>query len=402
MDLLKSRNISRYFTLIASFVIMLCLGGVYAWSIIASELIDKYSFSATQTQIIFGILIASFPVTMIFVGQLAKKIKPKYIGFISSLFFIVGYLSASYSKGNFIIYLIGLGLLTGVSTGFGYWVSLTIPVQLFPEKKGLITGITAAGFGLGSVVLSNIAEILLKNGKSVDQLLLIIGISYSIVIFIFSNLIIYESQLKNNNSNIAEREQIKFYKSKIFYKLLVGILLGTFAGLLVIGSLKLIGEQGNISTKYLVFGVSLLSIANFLGRLSWGFLSDKFEASFNIFLALLVQAIGILFLDLFLVSEITFLIYCFIIGFGFGGNFVLFAKETAHIFGVNKIGTIYPYVFLGYAIAGILGPLSGGALFDIAGNYTNAIYLATFMSLLGSLLFLQHYIKERKLAKLKK
>jgi OFA family oxalate/formate antiporter-like MFS transporter len=37
-------------------------------------------------------------------------------------------------------------------------------------------------------------------------------------------------------------------------------------------------------------------------------------------------------------------------GFGFGGNFVLFAKETAQIFGVQKHGLIYPYVLLGYAI----------------------------------------------------
>ncbi len=31
---------------------------------------------------------------------------------------------------------------------------------------------------------------------------------------------------------------------------------------------------------------------------------------------------------------------------GFGGNFVLFAKETAQVFGVQKLGLIYPYVGL--------------------------------------------------------
>ncbi len=65
----------RYLTLLTSFFIMICIGSVYAWSIIASELIEEYNFTVSQSQIIFGALIAIFPVTMIFVGQLRDKIK---------------------------------------------------------------------------------------------------------------------------------------------------------------------------------------------------------------------------------------------------------------------------------------------------------------------------------------
>ena len=32
----------------------------------------------------------------------------------------------------------------------------------------------------------------------------------------------------------------------------------------------------------------------------------------------------------------------------------------ATVFGVTNLGLVYPYVFLGYAIAGIAGPFSGG------------------------------------------
>ena len=66
---------------------------------------------------------------------------------------------------------------------------------------------------------------------------------------------------------------------------------------------------------------------------------------------------------------------------------MLFAKETAQIFGVKNLGIVYPYVFLGYAIAGIAGPLSGGLLYDLSGTYSYAIILASVMSFVGSLLF---------------
>jgi MFS transporter, OFA family, oxalate/formate antiporter len=95
-------------------------------------------------------------------------------------------------------------------------------------------------------------------------------------------------------------------------------------------------------------------------------------------------------------TDATYMILSFLIGFGFGGNFVLFAKETAQVFGVQKLGVIYPYVLLGYAIAGIAGPALGGMLFDFSDSFFYAIILASVMSLVGSLLFLRQFIIARR------
>jgi len=382
----------KYLTVLASFIIMLCIGSVYAWSIFASELIEKFNFSTFQSQVIFGILIAVFPITMIFVGQLSKKISFKYFGYISGLLFFAGYFIAGNSQGDFAIILLGIGVFAGMATGFGYWAALTSPAQWFPEKKGLITGIAAAGFGLGAVLMSEMTERILTGGKDVLQLLKIVGISYGLIIFILSSLI-YQIQnpLNGKEEPIKIRDLLGL---KIFKKLFLGIFLGTFSGLLIIGSLKIIGGQYNISNHYLILGVSLFAIANFLGRLLWGSLSDYIGASPSIFLALVFQSISIILLNIIDLSDISYLIIAFLIGLGFGGNFVLFAKETAQVFGVSNLGIIYPYVFLGYSIAGITGPIFGGLLFDISGTYFYPVFLASIMSFAGSLLFLkQMYLK---------
>ena len=386
---------NRYFTVFASFIIMLCIGSVYAWSIIASELIRHYHFSASQAQVIFGTLIAIFPTSMILAGHLGKKIKFRYLGYISGLLFFAGYLIASYSVGSFIIILTGIGVVGGIATGFGYWVALTSPVQLFPEKKGLITGIAAAGFGLGAVFMSEISERILSEGKGVLQLLSIIGIAYGLIIITFSNFI-YQHQSKLNSDIAKPVKLTDFIHTNIFKKLFLGMFLGTFAGLLIIGSLKIIGEQGNLTNHYLILGVSFFAVANFLGRLFWGILSDYIGSSLGIFGALLFQSLAIVCLNIFPLSGITFVVLAFFIGFGFGGNFVLFARETAQVFGVRSLGIIYPYVFLGYAIAGIAGPYLGGVLFDFSGAYLFSIFLASAMSLAGSLLFLMNYMQGRK------
>lgn len=384
----------KYLTTVTSFIIMLCLGGVYAWSIIASELIEKYDFSASQTQLIFGVLIAIFPVTMILTGSISKKIKHRYFGLISGFLFLSGFWLASYSKGNFLLVFAGIGILSGIATGLGYWVSLTAPVQFFPERKGLVTGIAAAGFGLGAVFMSQVSELLLKSGYSVLELLRIVGLIYGMIIVVTSNFI-YQTQ--NASGNQDEQPKIShLVHSTIFRKLFFGIFLGTFAGLLIIGSLRIIGAHNSISNHNLILGISLFAITNFLGRLTWGFLSDHLGASLSIFLGLLFQSTSIIALNLSPLTDTMYLIIASSIGFGFGGNFVLFAKETAQIYGVKNLGITYPYVFLGYAIAGIAGPFSGGIIYDLTGSFYYGIMLASIMSLMGSLLFLKHYLQNER------
>ncbi len=365
---------------------MLCLGSIYAWSIIALELIKSYFFSASQSQLVFGTSILIFPLTMIIIGRSKLNIHPRLIGYLAGVFFFLGYLLSGFSAGNFYLILLGTGFLAGIGTGLGYWLALTFPVQCFPNKKGLVTGLVAAGFGLGAVFMSELAELILNYGYDVLQLMKFFGLVYGLIILVFSNFIYAVCNIKaKDHGNIKFKTLIQ---SSGFLKLFLGIFLGTFAGLLIIGSLRMIGSQYAISDHIIVLGIAIFASANFLGRIFWGFISDYFQTNLIIFIDLFLQAIAILSLILFNLSSSSYLIIVSLIGFGFGGNFVLFAKETAQIYGIKILGQVYPYIFMGYAIAGILGPLSGGFLYDLNGSYTTSIILASFMSLLGSILFL--------------
>ncbi len=364
---------------------MLCIGSVYAWSIIAAELMESCAFSGTQSQLIFGLVILTFPTTMIVLGKSKIRKYPKVIGYLSALFFSLGYFLASLSKGNFTVIFLGIGLLAGIGTGLGYWLALTYPVQCFPNKKGLVTGIVSAGFGLGAVFMSEIAEIILLKGHDVLYLMKFLAILYGAIIIIAANFVYSICNLPP--SSISKSSFSNIIKEKKFRKLFIGLFLGTFAGLLIIGSLKMIGSQYQIENHIIVLGIALFALSNFLGRIFWGFMSDFYQTNKIVFWDLLLQALAILSLIIVPLTNVSYLIIIFFIGFGFGGNFVLFAKETAQIYGVENLGQIYPYVFMGYALAGILGPFSGGLLADASDSYTSAILLASAMSLCGALIF---------------
>jgi MFS transporter, OFA family, oxalate/formate antiporter len=157
----------KLWSVVAAFFVMLALGGIYAWSIISEQLILNYNWTTTQTQLVFGMVIAVFPTTMIFAGRAYHRVSPRIFIILSALLFLAGYVLAWQSKGGFYPILLGIGLLVGISTGLGYLMGVTIPVKWFPQKKGLVTGISAAGFGLSAVLVTLIVEYFLNQGKTI-------------------------------------------------------------------------------------------------------------------------------------------------------------------------------------------------------------------------------------------
>ena len=124
------------------------------------------------------------------------------------------------------------------------------------------------------------------------------------------------------------------------------------------------------------------SLANGVGRIAWGTLSDTLGRRRSIMIMAGSQA---LFLFLFTsMAGTPWLLYlgATLIGFNFGGNFALFPAITSDTFGNERIGQNYPLVFLSYGAGGIAFPLLGGMLGDL-GNFPLAFSVCAGACLLG-------------------
>ena len=376
----------KYLVTLASFLIMLCIGGVYAWSIFVPPLKLKHGLMTAQTQLIFGFTIASFAIVMIPAGRIEKKRGPRITAIIGAILFMAGYLIASFSYGHVSLLLIGVGIFSGAGIAFGYVTSLATPIKWFPEYKGLITGISVAGFGGGAIILSRLVEAMLADGMPVLQIFRIIGISYGIVVFLSALLFAVPESTRSAEVKKTQTIGELITDSKV-WALFLAMFAGTFAGLLVIGNLKPIGLNFGVSEVYATTAISFLAIGNMVGRVLWGYVSDKLGGRRSVLLALVLLTLFTILILPGSQSNITFLFIPFLVGLGFGANFVLFATEVSQLYGVDKLGTIYPYVFLSYGFAGIIGPSAGGWLFDVTHSYTIPIILSAIICAAGALIF---------------
>ena len=101
----------RGFVVLGAVLIQLCLGAIYAWSVFTPALLDA-GWSKLETQIVFGVGLASFAIVMVFAGNRLQTWGPRALAIASGLTLGGGYLLAGLTGGtDFWGVLLGVGLI---------------------------------------------------------------------------------------------------------------------------------------------------------------------------------------------------------------------------------------------------------------------------------------------------
>lgn len=364
----------RYLILLASFAVQLCLGGIYAWSTFVPRLIADHGLTTAQTQLVFGLLFGSFTVAMIFAGKLLERHGPRWLLATCGVLFFGGYLVAAMSGGAFALLVLGISGMAGVATGIGYVCPLSTCVKWFPNHKGLVTGIAVAGFGAGAIVLAFAAEAMIEAGHGVLTIFGWMGAVYGGLILLAALVMRFPPQPATRLAAGAHgvRDAVG---DGFFWALCTAMFCGTFAGLMIIGSLSPLARDYGISAGMAALSISSFAVGNGLGRIVWGRVVDRIGQR-AVVPSLLTLAIVVAALIPTTVDPWVFALAACATGFGFGANFVVYAALTAERFGAHRVGDVYPLVFLSYGVAGITGPMLGGWLRDATGGYVWSTALA--------------------------
>lgn len=368
-----------YIVLMASVLMQLALGGVYAWSAFVPALRESYELDGWKAGLIFGTSIAVFTLTMVAAGRKLDKVGPRRMALGGAVCYGGGYYLAGCSGGDWVILWLGIGVLSGIGIGLGYVCPLTAAVRWFPSRKGLVTGIAVAGFGGGAIVLAEVAEHFLSHGWNPLQLFRALGIFFWIWLVACALCMRFPDAAGPAVAVPAGRTGV--WRDPRFLRLFAGMFCGTFGGLLAIGHLKPIALTAELSSQAGALAVSAFAAGNALGRIAWGVLHDRVGTRI---VAISMGFLGFVLLGL-LDSGVAwrFVGASLVAGFGFGACFVLYASEAAAVFGVDGVPRVYPKIFLAYGFAGITGPLCGGWLYDVTGAYVWPVITAALVAATG-------------------
>jgi OFA family oxalate/formate antiporter-like MFS transporter len=399
---------NRWVVVIGAVLIQLCLGAIYAWSVF-TEPLKSEGWSGAQTQAVFSAGLASFAIVMVLAGRLLTKWGPRRVAMAGGVVLGLGYMLAGIAGGtDFFRLLVFIGLIGGSGIGLAYVVPIAVGIRWFPDKKGLISGLAVAGFGFGATLWVKLAgswgDLIADVGLS--KTLTIYGAVFLVVVLVGGLWMLFPPEgYKPAGWNPARTEggshvegvdldSSAMLRTPQFYMILLTFAVGAGAGLMSIGLMKLFPKPELMKSGLdqaaasAVAGTAMavfFALANGLGRIAWGAISDRAGRRRSIIIMMATQGVFVFAFRYMAGNPALLYLGAALIGFNFGGNFALFPTITADTFGTRHVGQNYGWVFLAYGVGGIFGPMLGGRLGDLD-NFSLAFSICGLLCLAGALL----------------
>jgi OFA family oxalate/formate antiporter-like MFS transporter len=397
----------------------LALGVLYSWSLLAKAMKEPvanggFGWVTTQTQIPYAVACGMFAIMMVFAGRAQDKLGPKIVATIGGALTGLGLIVASFASADNILFaVLGFGVLAGTGIGLGYASATPPAIKWFPpEKKGLISGIVVAGFGLASVYIAPLTTVLIKS-YGINKTFMFLGCAFFAVSIAVSQLLKNppdgyvaanakgktdnkKSAITSKKQDIREFEWTEMVRTPQFYLLWVMFALGAAAGLLTIGNLASIVSakvSGGLTdpailaeaAKWASLMVAILAIANAGGRVIAGMASDLIGRINTLRIVFFFQAIVlVLFPEL---NQIWMLVIgAMLVGFNYGALLAIFPSTTGDYFGMKNLGVNYGLVFTAWGFGGVFGPIMAGMIKDATGSFSLAFQISAVLVVFAGVL----------------
>lgn len=399
----------RWLVLIASCLINLCIGALYAWSVFSAPMAEHLTqvqnlsgdnvITASSLAIVFSIANMVGPVTMIGGGKLVRTIGPRWVITIGGVWFGLGMIISGFAANRGML-VIGFGICCGLAMGMTYGCTVSNCVKFFPDKRGLVGGLATASYGLSSVIVPIIANKIISE-MDVTMAFKMLGIAIVVIVSTASLAIVpcpdgfvpegyippsKQGEKKDTvNRDYTWKEMIG---TPVFYVMILMMCCGAFMGMMIISQASPIAQKQvlmDVGGASVV--VSALALFNTGGRIIGGIISDKIGQINTLTMLLCSSIVGLL---LLLIAKegsvLTFYFGICIIGLCFGGFMGIYPGFTNERFGAKYSSVNYGIMFIGFAVAGFCAPMIIGNIFLLKKSYIPAYCVAMALSFAGLIL----------------
>jgi OFA family oxalate/formate antiporter-like MFS transporter len=364
-------------------LILLFMGLIYSWSILAIPLEREFSWTRDKTSIIFVFAIIFFTFGLILTGFISKYFSPKICVRIAGLLICAGFVRASFSNtiGGMCF---GYSFLCGLGIGITYNTVLTSTLLWFPEKTGFASGFLLGGYGLGGFILGPAVSRLINSDFGWRNTFLVLGFLYLILIMTESFIIQRPDEAgtpgirgeaepdrdkKPACRDVPPQQMLTIPLFKWFF--LWGTVIGSCTvGIIGIGALFAVDIGAGTTLAAIIAG--FISIGNGGGRIAFGLMYDHYGRRSAMVLIMFLFLTGvILLMVVFFSPNYFFLIAGYLLtGLSCGGMPAVYSCVCKKQFGDRHFSyniaifnaTNVPCVFIGNYAAGIIRTRSGSYL----------------------------------------
>ncbi len=357
---------NRWFIVFGALMIQICIGTVFIWSLFKGPLMEQWGWAAAPTSFTFSIMVFFFAASTILAGKIQDRIGPRWVATVGGLLYGLGLILASQVTSMGMLWLT-YGVIGGIGIGTAYVCPLATCIKWFPDKKGLISGVALAGFGLGGMVFTPIAKMLMGYVGLMNSFAYL-GLIYAIFVVMGAQIlknpppnwmaeIINTSPSSGRNSYDFSKdyEWGEMLRTPQFYIICILFIFGTASGFMIIANALPIAVIQGLDASIASLAVMIVALFNAAGRVIWGGASDRLGRTQTLMIIFLIC--GLTMFSLKLMTGLIILIGISLIGFCFGGFLAVFPSLSADYYGLRNYGVNYGTIFVAYGIGAIVGPM---------------------------------------------
>ncbi len=377
---------NRWLIAAAGVIMQVALGAVYAWSVFQKPLVEHYGASSSTVKLAFSITILSLGFAAFAGGIWMGSVGPRIVALTAGVLYGAGVFLASFADASLTILYLTYGLIGGIGIGLGYIVPIATLIKWFPDKRGFITGVAVAGFGAGALATAPLAKVLVGN-VGIFSTFAILGIIY-LVMVVGAALFMRNPPegwkpegWEPDTGERSDRSGIDFELGGAmgtwqWYALWALLFLNVTAGISIISEADPMAQALAGASPIVAAGlVSIISIANGVGRFLWAWFSDAIGRKWVFLIMFLLQAVLLFLIPVIGTTFFLLAILAFIIVSCYGGGFGTMPAFAADYFGSKNVGKIYGLMLTAWGFGGVLGPLLISYVLDTTESYTVALYI---------------------------
>jgi len=385
---------TRWVQLVLGLVVMMSISSPqYVWTLFVKSFQTTTSANLATVQVTFSILVVLQTWLSPGQGFLIDKFGPRLLITLGAAISGLGWILASSIDTIWGLYLT-YGLLCGLGTGFVYVGVVGLMVRWFPARRGLATGLVAAGYGFGALLTTFPVDTMIRTSGYRATLL-----TFGIILGVIGTL----AALFLRNPKPGEATPIaagadtgatpgRMLASPIFWLMFVMMTMMSTGGLMVASQFANFARDFGVAdavvlgSAALPLALSFDRITNGLTRPFFGWVSDRIGREYTMGLAFGLEAAAIALLLYFRQDAVLFVFLSGVVFFGWGEIFSLFPSTLTDTFGSKYATTNYGLLYMAQGIGSILGGPLAALLKDAAGSWVPVFGLVIAMDILTALL----------------
>jgi MFS transporter, OFA family, oxalate/formate antiporter len=385
--------------LVAGIVCMAMIANLqYGWTVFVTPIHQQMGWSLAAIQVSFTLFVLVETWLVPFEAALVDRYGPRMMVVAGGIFAGLAWIINSQASSLGVLYF--GGILAGIGAGIVYGTSIGNAVKWFAARRGLAAGLTAAGFGAGAALtVIPLTKMVASHGYQTT--FLVFGALQGLIVILAALFLVTpprvaapEKLKQRTLQNVRDYTPGETLRSPVFWVMYVMFVLVGAGGLMAVAQLGPITKDFGIANvpvtilaitlPTLTFALSLNNIMNGITRPVLGWISDRAGREVTMFVAFMLEGLGIFALMKFGTTPVAFVLLSGLVFFAWGEIFSIFPATTRDHFGQRYATTNYGMLYTAKGTAALIVPLAS-IITAATGSWTAALSVAAVFNIVAAI-----------------